>query len=202
MANNLEKIANKALIKLGKRPSVTSLKGTANEEKIFAEILPEVISNSIRKYRPNCCVSRAILSQDPNYIPRWGFASGYKYPKNMVKLLEIDNNTWFPDDFPIEGEWILTHNPKPSEPGDKASELRVKYLENKPVEMWDDDFVNLVALEAAVEVAPVIDQTREAMIIALRNSEADRWSADNAMENGFEVEEYDPLFGVMHKIRS
>lgn len=202
MANTLETIANKALIKLGKRPSVTNIKGTSNEERIFAEIMPGVISNSIRKYRPNCCVSRAVLSQDPNYTPRWGFSSGYKYPAKMVKLLEVDDDTWFPDDYPIEGEWILSHNPKPAQPGNKAAELRVKYLENKPVTMWDDDFLNLVALEAAVESAPVIDQTREAMVIALRNSEADRWSADNAMENGFEVEEYDPLFGVVHKIRS
>ena len=202
MAKTLESIANKALIKLGKKPSITSIKGESNDERMFAEIMPGVISNSIRKYRPNCCVSRAILSQDPNYTPRWGFRSGYKYPENMTKLLEVDNNTWYPDDFPIEGQWILTHHHKPAQPGDKAPELRVKYLENKPVSMWDDDFFNLVALEVAVEIAPIIDQTREAMVIALRNSEADRWASDNAMENGFEVEEYDPLFGVVHKIRS
>lgn len=203
MANTLETLANQALIALGKNPSVTNVKqGTSNEERKFALVIDGVISKCIRRFRPNCCVSRAILSQDPNYTPRWGFSSGYKYPENMVKLLEVDDNTWFPADYPIEGEWILSHFPKPAQPGNKAPELRVKYLENKPITMWDSDFLNLVSLALAVKVAPVIDPTREAMVIAMFNSEADSWSADNAMENGFEVEEYDPLFGVIHKIRS
>lgn len=202
MANTIENVCNKALIKLSKKPSITSIEGEKPEERIFNEIFASVKRTCIRKYRPNCCVNRAILSQDPNYKPRWGFSSGYRYPKGMVKLLEVDNNTWRQDDFPIEGGWILTHHPKAKESGYTAPQLAVKYLEDKDISAMDEDFLNLLALELAVEVAPAIDLTREAMIIALRNSEADRWAADNAQENGFTVEQYDPLFDTVRVIRS
>jgi hypothetical protein len=197
-----EALANMALIKLGLKPSVTSIKGISNTEKLFAEILPRIIPLAIRKYRPNCCVSRAILAQDPTYTPRWEFASGYKYPANMVKLLEVDNKTLLPDENPIEGQWILSHAPKPVEIGDPVCTMPVKYLEYKTTNLFDADFFNLCALEIAAEAAPGLDKTREAFIIALRDKEADRWASDNAMENGFTVEQYDPLFDVVHTVRS
>lgn len=101
------------MVKLGKRPSIANLvDGTASEERVFQSIFDTVIKTAIRKYRPNCCVSRATLSQDPSYVPRWHYSSAYKYPNNMVKLLEIENDRWDAQIYPIEGQWILSMNKK------------------------------------------------------------------------------------------
>lgn len=203
MANNSnESICNEALIILGKKPCITNLNGVQSEEKIFNELFHRVKRSTIRRYRPNSAVARAILSQDPNYIPRWGFLSGYKYPENMVKLLEVANHTWVSDEFPIEGQWILTHIKKAKESGYPAESLYVKYLEDKATELLDDSFLHILALELAIAAAPAIDPTRENQVIALRDIEVEKWAADNAQENGFTVEEYDPLFDTITTIRS
>lgn len=199
MARTDMDLCNGAMIKLGKRPNIAKMDGEQAEERIFNQIFERTIKGAIRKYRPNCCVARAILSQDPNYIPKWGYASAYKYPDKMLKLLEIDGDRWDMDLFPIEGQWILSQIPKATESGITAPSIKVKYLEHKDTSYFDDDFANLCEYELAVAAAPVIDMTREAMIIALRNSEADRWAADNAQENGFTTEEYDPLFGNLER---
>lgn len=39
------------------------------------------------------------------------------------------------------------------------------------------------------------------MVKALLDQYANRWAADNAMENGFTVEEYDPLFDTIRTTR-
>lgn len=201
MAITKKSLCNGAMIKLGKRPSIADVEnGTSAEERVFNSIFDKTIKIAIRKYRPNCCVSRATLTQDPNYVPRWEYSSGYKYPNNMVKLLEIQNDRWDSQLFPIESEWILSHYKK-AEAGETAVPLNIKYLENKDVSMFDEDFANMCEWELAVAAAPVIDATREALTIAKCNSEADRWAADNAMENGFIVEDYNPLFDITEIVK-
>lgn len=202
MAITKKSLCNGAMIKLGKRPSIANLEnGTSAEERVFQSIFEKVIKIAIRKYRPNCCVSRATLSQDPNYVPRWEYHSGYKYPNNMLKLLEVHNDVWDKQLYPIEGEWILSFHKK-AEPGESAESLDIKYLENKDVSFFDEDFANMCEWELAVAAAPVIDATREALTIAKCNAEADRWAADNAMENGFIVEDYNPLFDITEIVKA
>lgn len=196
MAITKKSLCNGALIKLGKKPSIADIdNGTSAEERAFNAVFEKVIQIAIRKYRPNCCVSRATLSQDPNYTPRWEYRSGYKYPSNMVKLLEVQGDRWDAQLYPIESQWILSYREK-AEVGDTAAGLNIKYLESKDVSMFDADFANMCEWELAVAVAPIIDATREPITIAKCNAEADRWAADNAMENGFIVEEYNPLFDI------
>lgn len=194
MATKVE-IANNALIQLGVRPTISDLESdTSTEARTMNSLFETTKRTAIRKYRPNCCVARTTLSQDADYTPCWGFASGYKYPKAMVKLLEVNNKTPNPDDCPIEGDWILSHYKKPSEQGESAEKIQIKYLCDKKAELLDDDFATLLSYELAFAAAPVINQTREVLVKTLLDQYADRWAADNAMENGFTVEEYDPLY--------
>jgi hypothetical protein len=200
MATDVQ-IANKALIQLGVRPTIADLQSdTSAEARTLNALYDSVKRTAIRKYRPNCCVARAVLSQDQDYKPCWGFESGYKYPQNMVKLLEVNNKTHNPDDCPIEGQWILSHNRK-AEVGETATKMQIKYLCDKKTELLDDDFATLLSYELAFASAPVINQAREAMAKALLDQYANRWAADNAMENGFTVEEYDPLFDTIRTTR-
>lgn len=200
MATDVQ-IANNALIQLGVRPTISDLTAdTTTEARTMNSLFETVKRTAIRKYRPNCCVSRAALSQDADYVPCWGYASGYKYPKTMVKLLEVNNKTHNPDDCPIEGDWILSHYAKATK-GESGEPMQIKYLCDKTSELLDDDFATLVSYELAFAAAPVINPTREAIIKALLDQYADRWAADNAMENGFTVEEYDPLYDTTRTIK-
>lgn len=197
MSTKIE-ICNNVLSRFGQVPNVENIDNPRNEEeRVFARFYDKVCKKAILKYKPSCCERRLLLSQDPTYVPTWGYTSGYKYPNTILQVLEVEGDKWEHEKYPVENGYILTDIPlgtidAPADP------LKVRVLAYLNATEFDEAFCDLLEMELAKVViySLIKDAQERANIMAILKIDSYDFANKESDESGVEVINGSNLFGI------
>lgn len=204
MATTAIEICNNAMTLLGERPVIENIEDPRNEwERLFSRWYDVIRKQAIRKYHPQCCIKRLLLTQDPEYKPEWGYSSGYKYPSTVLQFLELNGEHYLAEKHPIEGNYILskcaigtTENPAPT--------LHALALMDYGAEKFDSNFVDVFTPKLAFIISFIRRNSSTITPADLKNmEELMGWEATTkeGQESGIEVILGSNLFSIYDKRR-
>lgn len=188
MATKIE-ICNNILVRLGQNPNVGNIeKPTNEEERIFGRFFNRELKKAILKYKPSCCEARLSLSQDIDFVPEWGFSSGYELPSDLLQVLEVDGDKWTGDKYPIEAGFILTDMPLGTIDS-PAKALSIRALMFKDVTDLDDAFLDLFEKSFAqvIVFSLIKDQNERNNLMNILRIDSYDFANKESDESGVEV---------------
>ena len=145
MATDIQ-IINIALTKLGEQP-ITSLSGLSETEKLASRTYQYQMESLLSEFPWNFAIKRAAVTADAS-PPAWGFARRYAIPGDLIRLVEVSNESDYP--WKNEGGWILT---------DMESPVNIRYVYLAPESSFSPEFVEALAARLAMEWAEPLSQT-------------------------------------------
>lgn len=200
---NIE-ICNNALTLLGERPVIENLQEPRNEwEKLFSRWYPVIRRQAIKKYHPQCCLKRLLLTQDPTYKPEWGFESGYRYPESVLQFITLNGDNYLAEKNPIEGKYILSQQPIGTTEN-PAPTIKALALMDYEADKFDTNFTDVFTPKLAFIIS-FIRRSAETISPSDLKSLEDMlgWetTTKEGQESGIEVINGSNLFGIYTKRR-
>jgi len=152
MATSKVDICNMALNTLGDFGSVTNIDdGTEDNELTFKVWYDNSRQALLRNTMPNFALKRAIVAQLVAE-PVFGYAYGYQYPSDCLKLLGIGNIEDKQNNYTVEAGVIYTDD-------NYEDGMPIRYLvDEKDVTKFTSDWSELLSLYLAVNVCLPITQ--------------------------------------------
>lgn len=160
---NIATIANRALTKLG-ATRIVSLGDNSPQARTLTSMWNTVRDAALRESRWSFAITRAQLAADPT-APAFGYTVRYRLPAGFLRLLEVNNTTFYPcadfseyrsgsgdaATYAIEGNYILAYQDGP---------LNIRYLQSVvDTSIWDATFVEAFASKLAAESCEAITQS-------------------------------------------
>jgi len=147
-------ICNMAMILVKQDPEITSIVNPkSSTEMLCAEWFHAKRLSLLRSHPWNFAIKRILITADVVNPPAFGFDVAFTLPKDFVRYLNrydasgirIAKNI---DRYELENNQILIN-------GDGTNEIRIRMIyDHTEVEFWDDLFIELMAVELAIKLAP------------------------------------------------
>lgn len=179
MATSKVDICNMALSTLGNYETVTNIDtGTNDKELIFATWYDNSRQALLRNTTPNFALKRAIVAQLVAE-PVFGYAFGYQYPSDCLKLLGIGNIEDKQNNYSVEAGVIYTDD-------DYEDGMPIRYIKDeKDVTKFTADWAELLSWYLAGNVCLPItqDNSRKQYIDGLLSLKMSTVGSLNSQEN-------------------